>query len=296
MNPNDPPLPASAEPSPAPQTPPAAVQPAGQAGPEDTQAAAPEMSVKACAARLRELFPALFSGRPKPLKLRIQQDINQRCPGVFPKPTLSAFLRRHTMTDAYLQAVSTQTQRFDLDGQPAGELSAEHRQLAAETLKQRRAREDERHAAERAADAERQARAALLAAFETTTLTRDNFCALKGVDPAQLDALLAQAGEERRQRQQFLAELLQAFLASGQNVPAFAAARRMHPAQLDRLLREASGDSGGRGNPREARRPPERREERRPGGRPPQRGGAPRDAAAPSGPRAGKGGGRPPRP
>lgn len=286
MNPNDPTLPDSAAPSLVPEetAPQSAPQPAAQPGPAP-DAPAPEMTVKACAAKLRELFPALFGGRPKPLKLRIQQDINQRCPGLFPKPVLSAFLRRHTMTDAYLQAVSTQTQRFDLDGQPAGELSAEHRQLATETLKQRRAREDEKHAAERAAEAERQGRAALLAAFETTTLTRENFCALKGVDPAQLDALLAQATEERKQRQQFLAELLQAFRASGQNVPSFAAARRMHPAQLDRLLREASGESG-------ARRPDERRENRPHGsGRRDERDSRPRRPREGTGrPRPGPGG------
>ncbi|WP_170162357.1 ProQ/FINO family protein [Caldimonas tepidiphila] len=306
-------------PAPAGEPPEAAQEPALPAEAAEAAEAAPrraegaEMSVKACAAKLRELYPALFGGRPKPLKLRIQQDINARAPGVFPKQTLSAFLRRYTMTDAYLQAVSTQTQRFDLDGQPAGELSEEHRRLAAETIKQRRGREDERLAAERAAEAERLQRASLLAAFETTTLTRENFCALKGVEAAQLDALLAQASEERRQRKQFLTELLEAFRASGQNVPAFAASRRMHPAQLDRLLREASGDTGGergRGAPRDPRRDGGRREGgdrrdegRREGGggrgRGDERGGArgPRNASGgPSGPRSGKpGGGRPPR-
>lgn len=307
--------------APAPETAPAQdVVPGGEgmASPEAAPAAAPsgraaretgagEMSVKACAAQLRERFPALFGGRPKPLKLRIQQDINQRCPGVFPKQTLSAFLRRHTMTDAYLQAVSTQAQRFDLDGQPAGELSEEHRKLAAETLQQRRAREDEKHAAERAAEAERVQRATLLAAFETTTLTRENFCALKGVDAAGLDALLAQAREERRQRQQFLAELLEAFRASGQNVPAFAASRRMHPAQLDRLLREASGGGQGPGGPGRPRSEPRREGSRREGGERHEAGGrrddrGPRGARPPRGEdrgpspaRQGKGSGRPPR-
>jgi hypothetical protein len=52
---------------------------------------------------------------------------------------------------------------------------------------------------EQAAENEaRRARAALLRAFETTTLTRSNFCALKGLKEPALEALLSQAREERK--------------------------------------------------------------------------------------------------
>ncbi|MCW5609713.1 MAG: hypothetical protein KIS83_03335 [Rubrivivax sp.] len=44
-------------------------------------------------------------------------------------------------------------------------------------------------------------RALLLRAFETTTLTKANFCALKGIAVAELDAALALARDERVQRQ-----------------------------------------------------------------------------------------------
>ena len=50
----------------------------------------------------------------------------------------------------------------------------------------------------------RRARAGLLRDFETTTLTRENFCALKAIAPQALDALLATArreAEEQRLRQ-----------------------------------------------------------------------------------------------
>ena len=53
-------------PSPAPTEPP----PAG-------------LSPAACALELKQRFPALFSGAAKPLKLRIQVDIQERAPGVF---------------------------------------------------------------------------------------------------------------------------------------------------------------------------------------------------------------------
>src|SRR5262245_42262639 len=109
----------------------------------------PAMTVAQCAALLREHFPALFAGPARPLKLRIQADINERQPGVFPKQVLSAFLRRHTLSDAYLKAMGKFEHRFDLDGQPAGEVSEEHRKIAQATLDERRNRQQAARASER---------------------------------------------------------------------------------------------------------------------------------------------------
>ncbi|MBI3384116.1 MAG: ProQ/FinO family protein [Aquabacterium sp.] len=165
----------------------AAQQPgsSGAAGSADTPAAT--------AARLAELFPALFKGQPKPLKLRIQVDIQERAPGVFSKQALSAFFRRYTGATSYLIAVSKGAQRFDLDGQPAGELTEEHRKVAADELARRRTNANAKRELEQA---ERRNRASLLRDFETTKLTTANFCALKGVAPDALDGLLAQARAE----------------------------------------------------------------------------------------------------
>lgn len=161
---------------------------------QPTQAAqAGEPSVADTKARLAELFPALFRGEPKPLKLRIQADIQERAPGVFTKQVLSAFLRRHTGTTSYLIAASKAKQRFDLDGNPAGEFSEEHRQVALEELARRRGNQQAKREQE---EAGRRERAALLRGFETTKLTAANFCALKGIAPEQLDAVLAQARAE----------------------------------------------------------------------------------------------------
>lgn len=212
----------------------------------DAQAA---MTVAECANLLRERHPALFDGPPKPLKLRIQHDIQERNPGVFSKQTLGAFFRRYTNSGAYLKAIVRGSHRYDLDGQPAGEITDEHRAVADKALKERQARIDAQRAEERAkareeeraADAQRLERAALLRDFESTTLTRENFCALKGVPADQLDALLATARQEKTERAEYLRKLLADFQASGLDVPAFAARQRMHPAQLDRLLREARG-------------------------------------------------------
>ena len=190
---------------------PAPVVDAPAAAPEIAELApvVPDLSPAACAARLAELFPALFASNvPQPLKLRIQADIQQRAPGTFTKKSLSIFLHRHTTNTAYLRAVANAPQRVDLDGQPAGDIADEHRQAAVAELERRRAlhearREAERNAHRAANDEARRARAAeeeqrreasgLLRAFETTTLTRANFCALKGLTEAQLDTMLAQA-------------------------------------------------------------------------------------------------------
>lgn len=148
------------------------------------------------AARLKERFPALFTGAPKPIKLRIQVDIQEQAPGEFTKQDLSAFFRRYTMSHGYLLAVSRGTQRFGLDGAPAGELSEEHRRLASEELARRRANREQREQLELQ---QRRNRATLLHDFERTTLTPANFCALKGIAVEELDGLLAIAREEARQ-------------------------------------------------------------------------------------------------
>jgi ProP effector len=156
-------------------------------------AAAPQMAPAECARELRARFPALFGDSPKPLKLRIQADIQERAPGVFTKKALSIFLHRYTGSTSYLVALSRAKQRFDLDGQPGDALSDEHRAAATAELQRRRAVHEERRAAE---DAARRQRAQLLRDFETSTLTRSNFCALKGVTEEALDALLEQARAE----------------------------------------------------------------------------------------------------
>ncbi|MBS0449503.1 MAG: ProQ/FinO family protein [Proteobacteria bacterium] len=221
-------------------------QPAPQPTHGRAAASTPELSPAACAARLGERFPAVFgSGVARPLKLRIQADIQQRAPGDFTRKALSNFLHRHTTSTAYLKALIAAEQRVDLDGQPAGPINDEHRAAAVAELERRRVLHDARRAAERQAqdadrrtrdaerriheaerraqeaerraaaaerraneaerqvrvldDPERRERAQLLRAFETTTLTRANFCALKGVSEATLDATLALARDERNQ-------------------------------------------------------------------------------------------------
>ncbi len=174
-------------PTPAPATDAPATRPAQ---PADTAATA---------AQLKQLFPGLFTGPPKPIKLRIQNDIQERAPGVFSKQALSAFFRRYTGSTSYLIAVTRAKERFDLDGQPSGELSEEHRKIAVDELARRRAMHEERRELE---EQQRRNRATLLRDFERTTLTPANFSALKGITLEELDRYLAQAREEAAERAQ----------------------------------------------------------------------------------------------
>jgi hypothetical protein len=155
------------------------------------------MTAGDCAQQLRALFPALFGGAVKPLKLRIQVDIQARAPGRFTKQALSVFFRRHTGSTAYLMAVAKATHRVDLDGQPAGEVSDEHRQVAREELARRRESQQSRRELEQQ---QRRNRAGLLHDFQSTTLTRANFCALKGIPVDELDGLLEIARGEAEER------------------------------------------------------------------------------------------------
>jgi ProP effector len=162
-----------------------------------------ELSPAACAQQLKQRFPALFTGAPKPIKLRVQIDIQARAPGVFTKNALSAFFRRYTGSTSYLLAVANGKQRFDLDGQPQGDISDEHRQIATDELTRRRANHAAAQTANREAEElqeqKRRNRAQLLHDYERTTLTRANFCVLKGVAEAELDGYLATAREEAAQ-------------------------------------------------------------------------------------------------
>lgn len=162
-------------------------------------AKAPGMSPAACAQELRQRFPALFDGPPKPLKLRTHVDIEARAPGVFSKQVLTAFFRRYTGSTSYLLSVARGRQRFDLDGKPGGEISDEHRQIAVDELTRRGVSLQSRRELE---DQQRRNRAGLLFDYERTTLTRANFCVLKQVAEEELDGLLEIARAEAAQQAQ----------------------------------------------------------------------------------------------
>jgi ProP effector len=84
--------------------------------------------------RLQELSPTFRDC--KPLALRIDAVILERHPE-FERKTLRAALRFHTATTRYLKAMERSTERYDFDGNPAGEVTEEQRTHASTTLKER---------------------------------------------------------------------------------------------------------------------------------------------------------------
>jgi ProP effector len=240
-------------------------------------------------ARLAELFPALFKGQAKPLKLRIQVDIQERAPGEFSKQALSAFFRRYTGATSYLLSVAKGTQRFDLDGQPAGELTEEHRKVAADELARRRTNAN---AKREQAQAERRNRAGLLRDFETTKLTTANFCALKGVAPEALDGLLAQARAEALEDAQNPRKFEPHGRRDGRGEGRGEGRRDGRP-QGDRPTERGAGQRDGRGPDRRGAGRGDGRGEGRGAARPDGRGGERRDGPRPDNRAGGREGGRP---
>ncbi len=94
----------------------------------------PRIEPRALLQRLQAESPAFRDC--KPLALKIDASILERFPDLDRKSLRSA-LRLHTASTRYLKAVERSTERFDLDGNPAGEVTEEQRAHASTTLKER---------------------------------------------------------------------------------------------------------------------------------------------------------------
>ncbi len=83
----------------------------------------------------------------QPLAIGIHKAIKARLPDMSTQE-LKVALRMHTASTRYLKVMSQADIRFDLDGTPAGEVTAEQRQQALDTLRDRFRRKAEQHKAE----------------------------------------------------------------------------------------------------------------------------------------------------
>jgi ProP effector len=106
-----------------------------------------KQDMHAAVTRLAECFPQTFVLEKhlphQPLKVGIAADIPARCPDLG-RRTLGVALRYYVSRVMYLQGMVTGAARIDLDGNPAGEVSAEDAEHAAarlaETLASREAK------------------------------------------------------------------------------------------------------------------------------------------------------------
>lgn len=110
--------------------------------------------------QLQALSPTFREYRP--VALRIDKAVAERFPDAERKVIRTA-MRLHTASTRYLKAMEKATHRYDLEGNEAGEVSEEHRQHAAQTLKERfaeasrrkREQQQKEREAQREAEAER---------------------------------------------------------------------------------------------------------------------------------------------
>lgn len=101
-----------------------------------------------------------------PLAIGIDKQLFAALPELSHK-ALRLAMRSHTMTTRYLKEMEKGTQRLNLDGSPAGEVTDENRQHASELLKERFKKQiEQRKAAEQAARAENRKQEKLLALTE----------------------------------------------------------------------------------------------------------------------------------
>ncbi len=112
-----------------------------------TPAPAPAPNRDAMLATLSASFPVIKDA--KPLAIGIHKAIIARMPEINVSELKTA-LRRHTASTRYLKTLSNANERFDLDGNPAGEVTAEQRKQATDSLKERFRKGAERKKAEQA--------------------------------------------------------------------------------------------------------------------------------------------------
>jgi ProP effector len=91
-------------------------------------------AIAALWARLMAAYPKAFAAPPVPLKVGIARDILSAHPDIEPR-LLAHVLRRWCGRPSYFKALMRAPERVDLAGEPAGEVSAEHKVHAAERLK-----------------------------------------------------------------------------------------------------------------------------------------------------------------
>lgn len=164
--------------------------------------------------KLFELYPHLFGAEFLPLKLGIFQELLAQHPELFQRDSLKAALGVHTRSTRYLQCVAAGKQRHDLQGAAVESVAPEHVHLAlVELFRRRQARTQD--------DLRPKLRAQLIAVYEASGLSRQDYLAKVLTNDAQTNALLEEALAEHDEKLARQEALLRAFEASGKTPEAF---------------------------------------------------------------------------
>lgn len=191
--------------------------------------------------QLATLYPHLFGAVFRPLKRGIFQDLLAAHPEMFERDALKVALGIHTRSTRYLQSVAAGDKRHDLAGEPVEDMAPEHVHHALlEVYRRRKARATE--------DLLPKLRNRIIAAFESSGLTREAYTELVvGRDDAA-NAILEEAFAEWAARNAKAEALLRAFEASGSTLEQFADMYGMDPRstgqQLERARKLAAAAQG----------------------------------------------------
>ena len=112
-----------------------------------------QQAVAAVIALLAELYPRCFSiyeGRRRPLKIGIHKDIQAKLDGAITADELYKALGAYCSNPVYLSSTRKGAWRLDLDGKPAGVVTADEEAHAKAILASIRAKQEARTAAGKA--------------------------------------------------------------------------------------------------------------------------------------------------
>lgn len=211
-----------------------------EAAPVETAAPAPASAtarqpgrapaVQAVLEKLFELYPHLFGAHFVPLKLGIFQELLAAHPEHFERASLKAALGLHTRSTRYLQSVAAGLPRHDLQGAAGEAVAPEHVYLTLLELFRRRQGRSQ-------ADLRPKLRAQLIAAFEASGLSRQDYLARVQTSDADATALLEEALAEHDQTRARQEALCRAFDNSGKTPEEFAAMYGLAPRDVTAALK-----------------------------------------------------------
>ncbi|MDD5336137.1 MAG: ProQ/FINO family protein [Rhodoferax sp.] len=220
------------EPTPVTSTSPQAAEPTLVPAPANDQPkrAGRRQSVQPVLETLFELYPQLFGAEFLPLKLGIFQELLAQHPEQLERASLKTALSVHTRSTPYLQSVAAGKQRHDLQGVAVEAVAPEHVYLALfELFRRRQSRSAE--------DLRPRLRKQLMAAFEASGLTRQEYRSRVQGRDADANTLLEEAFAERDQQLARQEALLRAFESSGKTATEFADMYGLDPRDVSRALK-----------------------------------------------------------
>ena len=175
------------------------------------------------------LYPGLFGARFLPLQRGVFQALLDKHPEVFQRDELKVALGLHTRSTKYLERVAAGDKRHDLDGQPVEDVAPEHVHHAVlEVFKRRQART--------ADDLRPQLRKQLVAAFERSGLSREDYLMLVRGNDEATNALVDEAFADMAAQTAKREALQRAFAASGKSLAEFAEMYGLDPREVGRTL------------------------------------------------------------